>query len=435
MDYPAQEKDHQIESTLLNFIFLLALIINAIIITDLFLSILKSPLTLIFIRVMIMLTVLGFLAANGFRHPEIRGRGWYFLLSGFSLIFLGTLTELLSRMPYTRNVIYYLGQPVLSILENIFFQLFGFFCLAYGFFLWIPSILEARRKMEQTAIELELKVRERTKILRELNEQLSRSNLKLEQAIRLKNEFLASFSHELKTPLNSILGFCRLLREERQGPLTDKQHKSIAIIDSNSKSLLEQINRILDFAKLEFEKISVSIQEVNLSGLLKELVEVVEPLLKGKPIDLSVQEDEKLNWINTDRKILFQLLLGILDNAIKFTESGSIRILTGQHSDQKNWWITLSDTGLGISDKELPFIFDAFRQGDGSLSKSYGGTGLGLTIVRKLTLLLGGTINVKSTLGSGTTFTVSFPLTPEQPPAELARSSTESPDNGRVPQK
>jgi len=420
------DKGYQIEFTLLNFIFLLVLIVNAVIIADLFLSVLQSPLTLIFIRVVIMLIVLGFLVSNSARHPEIRGSGWYFLLSGFSLVFLGSLIEFISRLPYTSSVVFYFGQPAVRFFENIFCELFGYFCLAYGFFLWIPSILEARRRIEQTALELERKVAERTRSLKNSNEELYRSKLKLEEAIRLKNEFLASFSHELKTPLNSILGFCRLLREQHQGPLTPKQLKSIKIVENNSKSLLERINKILDIAKLEFEKVAIEIRPVKLSALLREVASVVEPMLKDKPIKLVIEKDKNLTEVHTDRKLLTQLLLGVLDNAIKFTESGTIKISTGADRQNQRWWIGVSDTGQGIRKSDLPFIFDAFRQGNGSLSRRFGGTGLGLAIARKQAQLLEGKIEVESTEGSGTTFTFNFPLKPRPPLEQPAETSSET---------
>jgi signal transduction histidine kinase len=397
------------EDSAINFIFLLMIIFNALVITDLFLSVLHSPAALILIRVMIMLIILGFLAANGLRHPEIRGRGWASLLIGFSLVFLSSLAELTAiafqLSPFSRSA--------LEVLENLVFNLLGYFCLAYGFFLWIPSILQARRRMEQTAAELEQKVRERTGSLEESNVQLSRSKARLEEANRLKNEFLASVSHELKTPLNSILGFCRLLIEERQGALNEKQLKSIRIIDSNSKSLLEQISKILDFAKLEFERVNLSLERVRPLDLFQELAAVLEPLTREKPVRIVIEPEGCPEEVVTDRKVLGQLMLGILDNALKFTGRGTVRVSSGLAADRASWWAAVSDTGQGIPEKDLPYIFDAFRQGDGSLSRRYGGTGLGLTIARKLANLLNGEISVQSTAGSGSTFTITLPLKTE----------------------
>jgi len=247
------DREHVLGLSLLSFIFLLVLILNALIFADIFLSIMQSPLTLVFIRVVIMLTVLAFLLANSARHSEIRGRGWYFLISGFSLILLEGLIDLAIQFPITRHLFNVISPSAQNLFKEIFCRLLGFFCLAYGFFLWIPSIIQARRRAEQNTVMLENMVAERTRSLEEFNRQLNFSKLRLEEAARLKNEFLASFSHELKTPINSILGFCRLLREKRQGPLNEKQLRSFEIIDNNSKTLLDRITKILDYAKLEFE--------------------------------------------------------------------------------------------------------------------------------------------------------------------------------------
>jgi len=422
MDKP----ENQAGFSLLTFFFLLMLILNAIIIADLFLSILNSPLTLVFFRVMIMLIVLAFLVANSARHPELRGRGWYFILTGFSLILLESLTDLFRRFPRISGAFLNIDPSALRLFQDIICRLFGFFCLAYGFFLWIPSIIEARRRAEHTAALLEEKVAQRTQSLAESNRELRRSKIKLEQAARLKNELLASFSHELKTPLNSIMGFCRLLREKRQGPLNDKQLKSIDIVHNNSKYLLERISRILDFAKLEFEKVSPEFKPVKVAELLKESASVFEPLLKETEVDLVVETDRELTKVNTDARIISQLLIATLENAVKFTEKGTIKLSAGLDKSGGKWWIAVSDTGQGISEEELPHIFDAFRQGDGSLSRSHGGTGLGLTIAQRLCRLLEGEIEVKSTVGSGSAFRFSFPLDPQAPPSQSADTLSDS---------
>jgi signal transduction histidine kinase len=416
----------KIEDTLLSFIFLLFLIINAIIIGDLFLSFLQSPGTLIFIRVVIMLIILGFLIANGSRHPEIKGRGWAFLVSGFSMVFLDSLLELLPGLSYFESLDMYFDQRIMFLLRSLFLELSGYFCLAYGFFLWIPAILEARRKIEKTAVELERKVAERTWRLQESNEQLIRSKIKLEEANKLKSEFLASVSHELKTPLNSIMGFCRLLSEQRQGSLTAKQKKSISIIDSNSRSLYEQINKILEFSKLESEKVKLKVECLALNELLYEVVAVIDPLAREKELKVAINTDKNLKEVYTDRKIFSQLLLGILDNAVKFTDSGRIRIVAGRDRDLTNWRVAVSDTGIGINQSELPYIFEEFRQQDGSLRKQYGGTGLGLSIARKLAHLLNGEITAESTLGKGSTFTITFPMAAEQIARQLAENMSEN---------
>lgn len=396
------------QDSIFTFLFLLVIIANALIITDLFLSILRSPATLVLIRVVLMLVVLGFLLSNGLRHQEIRGRGWTFILTGFCLLFLSSLIDLLARMQLTSGAFSLISRPVLNFLENIFFDLMGYFCLAYGFFLWIPSIIEARRRISRTAGELERVVAERTRTLQEINEQLFRNKLDLEKANRLKNEFLASVSHELKTPLNSILGFCRLLLDGRQGSLDARQIKSIQVIDSNSKTLLDQINRILDYARIEFERVRLDIRSVDVAGTLGEVIQTMEPLARAKGLSLDLDTSGGPGTALTDPKLLRQLLLGILDNALKFTDHGGVRVTTAKEPPDR-WIVCVSDTGIGIPEQDMPHIFDAFRQGDGSLSRRYGGTGLGLTIARRLANFLNGTITVESRPGEGSTFIISLP--------------------------
>ncbi|MCE5270607.1 HAMP domain-containing histidine kinase [bacterium] len=417
------------EDGAINFLFLLMIILNILIITDLFLSILQSPTTLIFIRVALMLIVLGFLSANGLRHPEIRGRGWVSLLSGFLLVFLGSLVELMSLLPSTASYFARLSPSALNFMQNMFFDLLGYFCLAYGFFLWIPSIIEARRRVERTASELEEKVRVRTRSLQAINEQLFRNKIELEEAGRHKDEFLASVSHELKTPLNSILGFCRLLSEGRQGELNPRQAKSIQIIDNNGRNLLDQINKLLDFSRIEFETVRLDLKEVSVNALLQESLAVMEPLARHKGLALECDNSAGPVRQVTDPTVLKQLLLGILDNAVKFTDQGAVRLETGQKVD--GWWIRVSDTGIGIAEKDLPFIFEAFRQGDGSLSRRYGGTGLGLTIARKLTTFLHGDITVQSTPGQGSAFTIHLPY--GAPPAAVSEELSPGGSRRNIP--
>ena len=270
-------------------------------------------------------------------------------------------------------------------------------------------MIQARRSIEQTAMELEHKVMERTLELRESYEELRESKFRLEEATKIKNEFLASVSHELKTPLNSIMGFCRLLLEERHGPLTEKQIKSLRLIDSNSHNLFEQIKKLLDFSKLEFQDVQVRFERVRLEDVMQEAMAVVEPLAREKNLLLEVEAGKDAEYVFTDKKVLGQLLLAILDNAIKFTDTGSIRIISGSADAGYSWWVAISDSGIGIPDEDRELIFDPFRQVDGSLRRRHRGTGLGLSIARKLVILLGGQIEVESIKEIGSTFTMTFP--------------------------
>ncbi len=399
------------ENTWLRLVFLAILVVNLAVAANLFISVLHSAMALMIIRVVIMATILGFLLANSVRHPEITGSGWYSVLAGFLLLMLEPVSLLVAYLPAATGLPGLLAGRNLELVREVIFRLFGFFFLAYGFFLWIPSIIQARRKAEQSAELLEQLVAERTSSLDRTNRELERSKSGLEEAARLKNEFLASFSHELKTPLNSILGFCRLLYEQQHGSLNEKQLKSILVIDENSKILLERINRILDYAKLEFERITPEFREVNLEALLNETGTLFEPSLRRKKLEFS--SSSTITKVITDRKLLGQVLQAAVDNAIKFTEKGTLRVIASGSGDPKRWRLEVSDTGEGIAEKELPLIFEAFRQGDGSLSRRHGGTGLGLTIVRRLTELLQGGVEVRSTPGRGTTLSFSFPHNPD----------------------
>jgi len=162
---------------------------------------------------------------------------------------------------------------------------------------------------------------------------------------------------------------------------------------------------------------------------------VIEPLAREKKLKIEIETDKNLAEVYTDRKIFKQLLLGILDNAVKFTESGRIRITSGQDTKLSSWWIGISDTGIGISDSDLPYIFEEFRQENGSLRKRYGGTGLGLSIARKMVYLLNGEITVESDLGKGSTFIISFPLSSEQLASQIAQTLAEDTNDRAVEKK
>ncbi len=419
METGLRDSGRQFGSTLISFMFLAMLAFNAIAITDLFLSVLSSPPTLILLQSALMLAILVFLAAQSLRNPELGDRGWFFILAGFSLLLLGGLAELLALIPAAGGAFRWLEAPATGFLARILFQLSGCFCLAYGFMLWLPAVIQARRSAEENAARLEAMVRERTGSLEQSNRRLTASKLRLEEEIRLRGEFLASFSHELKTPLNSILGFSRLLAEGRQGELSERQQRSLGIIYANSRALLERIERILDLARFEFDEVEPRPQEVPLTDLLEEITELARPLLQDKPVQLTLELQDGPGAVRADPELLSRLVLGLLDNAIKFTDSGTVTVRAGRASGQEGWFLAVADTGQGIRREDLPRVFEAFRQGDGSLSRRHPGTGLGLAIVRRLCRLLRATIEVESTPGLGSTFTLRFPDNPDTlPPRE-----------------
>jgi signal transduction histidine kinase len=233
--------------------------------------------------------------------------------------------------------------------------------------------------------------------------------LELEEASRMKSEFLASMSHELRTPINAVMGYTALLREEIYGELTDKQKGGLEKINAASRHLLDLINDILDLSKIEAGRMPVHLEEVSLREIIVNLGDAVRPRAEEKGLDLAVNIDPALPDLFTDRTKLKQILLNLLSNAVKFTSEGGVT-LEASPADGDRVRLVVADTGIGIEAEDLETIFDDFRQVDQSPTREYGGTGLGLSITRKLVALLDGDIAVDSTSGVGTTFEVEMPI-------------------------
>ncbi|MEW6327013.1 MAG: response regulator [Thermodesulfobacteriota bacterium] len=228
-----------------------------------------------------------------------------------------------------------------------------------------------------------------------------------EEADRLKSEFLSNMSHELRTPLNAILGMSRLLANG--GGLGERQEKYLQIIEKNGQSLLQLINDILDLSKIESGRLELNYTDIPMQEFLKETVATIGPLAQEKGLEVQVTVDEGAASIVCDADKLRQILVNLLSNAIKFTDKGGSISLNARGHGVDFVDISVADTGIGIPAESLASIFEAFRQLDGSTTRKYGGTGLGLNIVKKLVALLGGEIAVKSELGKGSTFTVTLP--------------------------
>ncbi|HEU4611462.1 MAG TPA: response regulator [Kofleriaceae bacterium] len=227
----------------------------------------------------------------------------------------------------------------------------------------------------------------------------------IEAAARLKSEFLANFSHEIRTPLNAITGYCDLLTRDEGSRLTPHGRRDLSVIKSNAKTLLALINDILDLSKIEAGRAEVVKEVVELTELAEECTASVREILKGKDVVLTA--DVRVRQVFTDPLKMRQILLNLLSNAAKFTDAGEI-VLTAE-AQGSTLLVSVEDTGAGIPDDQLPFIFDKFRQVDGSARRRVGGTGLGLAIVREVVQILGGTISATSTLGRGSKFTFALP--------------------------
>ncbi|WP_036169083.1 response regulator [Massilia sp. 9096] len=265
--------------------------------------------------------------------------------------------------------------------------------------------------------------------------QLRERALELERASRYKSEFLANMSHELRTPLNSSLILAKLLSDNQAGNLNEEQVRFAQTIYSAGNDLLNLINDILDISKVEAGKLELVPEDLPLRRVIEGMARTFEPLARQKELEFVLQvAPEVPATIHTDRQRLEQILKNMLSNAVKFTDGGRVSLSVTARDDG---WVqfAVQDSGIGISADQLERIFDAFHQADGSTARKYGGTGLGLSISRDLAGLLGGTIQVTSTPGAGSTFTLSLPrngAVAATPPAPVAHTPAPVPAAARA---
>ena len=242
-----------------------------------------------------------------------------------------------------------------------------------------------------------------------LYEELSESNAQLMQASRLKSQFLASMSHELRTPLNSIIGFSKVLLNRFDGELTERQETYIRSVHNSGAHLLQLINGILDFSRIEAGKLEMSSEELDLHELIDECIESSMPLARGKQMKLEKNVPLELPPLSGDRTKVKQILLNLLSNAIKFTAQG--RVLVSVVAEPDAILVSVADTGIGIREDDLAHLFEPFQQLDNPVARSAGGTGLGLAISKKFVELHGGRIWAESRENQGSTFHFTLPLT------------------------
>ncbi len=240
-------------------------------------------------------------------------------------------------------------------------------------------------------------------------------NLQLQEASRLKSQFLALMSHELRTPMNAIIGFSQLLLRQRNHQLPPNQANMVERIFNSGKHLLKMIEEILDFSKLEAGRLDLDLAEFNVAALVMETVEELRCLAEQKQLEVNIQCCLDNPCVVNDKARLRQVLVNLISNAIKFTDSGSISLEAQELSDNRVA-IAVRDTGIGIDPSDLQQIFQEFRQVNQSLTRDKGGTGLGLAISDRLVRMMQGKIKVESQLGEGSIFQVELP---RQIPVEL----------------
>ena len=231
-----------------------------------------------------------------------------------------------------------------------------------------------------------------------------------EQASKAKSAFLANMSHELRTPMNAIIGYSEILTEDA----TDNQHQEyipdLKKINSAGKHLLQLINDILDISKIEAGKMELDIQDINFASLAQEVADTSDALVTKNGNTLKVIKDESIHHITGDSVKIKQILFNLISNAAKFTENGTITLGYKTHQNDNNFLsIYVQDTGIGIEKDKVAKVFEEFGQADSSTTRKYGGTGLGLSLVKKFVELMGGSIKLESEIGKGSTFTVTIP--------------------------
>ncbi|GAB1420458.1 hypothetical protein MASR2M15_05560 [Anaerolineales bacterium] len=268
-----------------------------------------------------------------------------------------------------------------------------------------------------------------------LVEQLQSSNEQLREIDRLKSQFLANMSHELRTPLNSIIGYSRLMLKGIDGPITEMQEQDLSTIFSSGHHLLNLINDLLDQAKIESGKLDIKTDYFDMKELLETVKSLGIGLVKDKNLNLLVEVAPNLPKAFGDDMRTKQIIINLMSNAIKFTTEGSVIIRTYLVDREGDPFIQVDvqDTGIGIFEKDIPLLFETFRQVDSSLTRVAGGTGLGLPISKSLTEMQGGEMMVTSEYGSGSIFSITIPTGPgfaqepqelEAEPSELRRSDT-----------
>jgi signal transduction histidine kinase len=278
----------------------------------------------------------------------------------------------------------------------------------------LTEALERERlyaELKLASTQLEDRVSAATTELATQNELLRRQALALEHASAAKSRFLASISHEFRTPLNAILGYTWMLLQNMGGTMNPEHRRMVGKIDSNSRNLAALINNVLDISRIEADQIVIELSTFTLGPLVREVLDELETVIAASSIPVQSHVIDDLPPIRSDRLKVKQVLVNLLSNALKFTTSGAIRIEASLDPERGPWRVAVQDTGIGIAQGDRERIFEAFEQA-GPPGTVSAGTGLGLAISRRLARLLGGDVDVESVVGAGSTFVLTLPLEP-----------------------
>lgn len=269
------------------------------------------------------------------------------------------------------------------------------------------SLRENQFKLKQAQETLEERVKERTN-------ELAIEKKNAESSNNAKSEFLANMSHELRTPLNAILCMAEGLQDQVFGKINDKQFKSLQSIETSGNHLLELINDILNLSKIESGKLELNCTPTAIVPLCNESLNLIKASAQKKQIDLKIEISQQIFHLHIDERYVRQALVNLLNNAVKFTPDGGCITLAANSQvstigQVKHFQISVADTGIGIEPEKIANLWEPFSQIDSALNRQYNGTGLGLAFVKQIVELHGGQVSVKSQVGEGSCFTITFP--------------------------
>jgi len=310
-----------------------------------------------------------------------------------------------------------------GLFDPPFFRAIGQLAFLYGSayfaFRGIAVARDRHNVVQQLRAEEKLKVEALTRLTQELDEQstqLAEANVEIRHVNRLKSQFLANMSHELRTPLNSVIGFANILQDSLRDRATDKEMRFLTNILNSGEHLLALINDLLDLSKIEAGKMEVNPEIIDVESLLTGIREVMRGASTPRNIEIELDLSSDLSNVVADLSKVKQIVFNLLSNAVKFSRDHSVvsviaRIVSADESPSgtESLRIDIVDHGIGIAQIDIDVIFDEFRQADDGFVRQYGGTGLGLTLVKRFLEIQGGSIEVDSTLGVGSTFRVWLP--------------------------
>ena len=280
---------------------------------------------------------------------------------------------------------------------------------------WQAEHQHRMEQVEQLNRVLEWTVKDRTRELQaalgsleDTNSKLVGANEALTEASKAKSEFLANVSHELRTPLNAVIGFSEVLADEKTEGLSDRQRDFLKAIHNGGEHLLSLINDILDLSKIESGRMPLNLEVVEPVAIVSEVVAMLQGQAENNELDLGAVSEDGIPAVSVDPRLFREILLNLVSNAIKFTPAGgSVQVLA--RMERSELIVQVVDTGIGIAEKDQAKVFEQFFQVDGTYTRKFRGTGLGLGLVRRMVEMHGGTVTVQSAPGEGATFTCRFP--------------------------